>query len=233
MLFLPECCAFIGLNREEVCHTAPARLPRPPGACRFHRRDPLFVSQQGVPGARARAHRAPPGRPGCRGASGSAWAGFQGTPATAARRRRRARARPQTLAAAQPLDGPLMARYRGLARELGLWLSLGGFQERGPDAEHTHNTHVVLDAAGATVAAYRKARAPGPAALPGVCRRQGLPPGSAARVCRRLQVLPLPGSAARVCRLLQGLPPSLLHEGCRCGATPGRRLLVFLGVVWC
>ncbi len=55
-----------------------------------------------------------------------------------------------------------MARYRGLARELGLWISLGGFQERGPDPEHTHNTHVVLDASGATVAAYRKARAPSP-----------------------------------------------------------------------
>ena len=51
-----------------------------------------------------------------------------------------------------------MARYRGLARETGLWLSLGGFQETGPDAGHTHNTHVVLDASGDTVAAYRKAR---------------------------------------------------------------------------
>ena len=53
-----------------------------------------------------------------------------------------------------------MARYRGLARETGLWLSLGGFQESGPDAGHTHNTHVVLDARGDTVAAYRKARSP-------------------------------------------------------------------------
>ena len=66
----------------------------------------------------------------------------------------------QTLAAAQPLDGPLMARFRGLARDLGLWLSLGGFQERGPDPIHTYNTHVILDATGATVAAYRKARPP-------------------------------------------------------------------------
>ena len=51
-----------------------------------------------------------------------------------------------------------MARYRGLARDTGLWLSLGGFQETGPDAGHTHNTHVVLDARGDTAAAYRKAR---------------------------------------------------------------------------
>ena len=66
----------------------------------------------------------------------------------------------QTLAAAQALDGPLMASYRGLARELRLWISLGGFQERGPDPEHTHNTHVILDSSGATAAAYRKAPLP-------------------------------------------------------------------------
>ncbi|KAJ9520362.1 hypothetical protein QJQ45_030306 [Haematococcus lacustris] len=35
----------------------------------------------------------------------------------------------ESLAAAQPLDGPLMAQYLALARSTGLWLSLGGFQE--------------------------------------------------------------------------------------------------------
>ena len=67
-----------------------------------------------------------------------------------------------------------MARYRQLAAETGLWLSLGGFQESGaPPREHgggggggvntlgpptprIHNTHVLLDSSGATVAAYRK-----------------------------------------------------------------------------
>ena len=34
----------------------------------------------------------------------------------------------ESLAQAEPLDGPKMARYRALARETGLWLSLGGFQ---------------------------------------------------------------------------------------------------------
>lgn len=34
------------------------------------------------------------------------------------------------LAFAQPLSGPLMRRYRGLARKHKLWMSLGGFQER-------------------------------------------------------------------------------------------------------
>ncbi|OAE27480.1 hypothetical protein AXG93_3911s1630 [Marchantia polymorpha subsp. ruderalis] len=41
-------------------------------------------------------------------------------------------------------------------REAGLWLSLGGFQEKGPDAGHLYNTHVVLDDAGGVRGVYRK-----------------------------------------------------------------------------
>ncbi|KAL6774295.1 hypothetical protein ACKKBG_A24455 [Auxenochlorella protothecoides x Auxenochlorella symbiontica] len=62
----------------------------------------------------------------------------------------------ESLAQAQPLEGPLMARYRQLAASTGLWLSLGGFQEEGPDDSHIHNTHVVLDDRGQTAAVYRK-----------------------------------------------------------------------------
>ncbi|KAF6254735.1 carbon-nitrogen hydrolase [Scenedesmus sp. NREL 46B-D3] len=61
-----------------------------------------------------------------------------------------------SLSKAEPLDGPAMARYRQLARDTGLWLSLGGFQEMGPDLQHLYNAHVVLDAAGSTAASYRK-----------------------------------------------------------------------------
>ena len=65
------------------------------------------------------------------------------------------------LAIAEPLGGPLMARYAQLAREHNLWLSLGGFQEA-PSAgarghgTHRYNTHVLLDSAGALAASYRK-----------------------------------------------------------------------------
>ena len=45
------------------------------------------------------------------------------------------------LAVMEPLDGPLMARYRQLAKDTGVWLSLGGFPETGPDADHRNNTH--------------------------------------------------------------------------------------------
>ena len=33
-------------------------------------------------------------------------------------------------------------------RESGMWLSLGGFQEKGPDDSHLYNTHVVIDDSG-------------------------------------------------------------------------------------
>lgn len=49
-----------------------------------------------------------------------------------------------------------MQRYRQLAASLGLWLSLGGFQEKGPDPDHLYNCHVVIDDQGSIVASYRK-----------------------------------------------------------------------------
>lgn len=62
----------------------------------------------------------------------------------------------ESLSKAEPLDGPAMARYRQLARDTSLWLSLGGFQETGPDPQHIYNCHVVLDPSGETAAWYRK-----------------------------------------------------------------------------
>ena len=73
------------------------------------------------------------------------------------------------LAAAQPLEGgpaaassedvsgSLFSRYQRLAKEHGLWLSLGGFHERtSPDDPKMYNTHAIVDAEGSLVAAYRK-----------------------------------------------------------------------------
>ncbi len=56
----------------------------------------------------------------------------------------------------RPLDDELVDRYRALAKEHGLWLSLGGFQERGPDEQHAYNTHLLVDDAGELVSVYRK-----------------------------------------------------------------------------
>lgn len=65
-------------------------------------------------------------------------------------------AQTESLAIAEPLSGPLMARYRQLARDTGLWLSLGGFQEKGPDTNHIFNCHVVVTSAGDIAASYSK-----------------------------------------------------------------------------
>ncbi|XP_015942307.1 deaminated glutathione amidase, chloroplastic/cytosolic [Arachis duranensis] len=57
---------------------------------------------------------------------------------------------------AEPLNGPLMIKYCSLARESSIWLSLGGFQEKGSDDEHLCNTHVVVDDTGEIRSSYRK-----------------------------------------------------------------------------
>jgi len=63
----------------------------------------------------------------------------------------------ESLAASEPLDGPTIQRYQELAKSTGLWLSLGGFQQRSAsNPDKLLNTHVVIDAAGAVVASYAK-----------------------------------------------------------------------------
>ncbi|XP_051865784.1 deaminated glutathione amidase [Pristis pectinata] len=65
----------------------------------------------------------------------------------------------ETLHLADSLQGELVGRYRQLARETGLWLSLGGFHERGPDwaqDRRIYNTHLLLDDSGQTAGLYRK-----------------------------------------------------------------------------
>lgn len=41
-------------------------------------------------------------------------------------------------------------------RDSSIWLSLGGFQEKGTDDEHLYNTHVVIDDYGNIKSTYRK-----------------------------------------------------------------------------
>ena len=59
-------------------------------------------------------------------------------------------------AVAEPLHGPTMKRYQSLAREHGVWLSLGGFQESCAGESRIYNTHVVIDSKGLIQATYRK-----------------------------------------------------------------------------
>lgn len=61
------------------------------------------------------------------------------------------------LAVMEPLDGPLLGRYRELAAKHRLWLSLGGFPETGPDrGDRRFNAHVIVNDAGEIQASYRK-----------------------------------------------------------------------------
>ncbi|XP_063001950.1 deaminated glutathione amidase isoform X2 [Elgaria multicarinata webbii] len=65
----------------------------------------------------------------------------------------------ETLSLAEPLEGDHLQRYAKLARECAVWLSLGGFHERGRDWESTgriYNCHLLLDSSGAVAAVYRK-----------------------------------------------------------------------------
>ncbi|CAA0836079.1 Nitrilase-like protein 2 [Striga hermonthica] len=62
-----------------------------------------------------------------------------------------------SLAVAEPLDGPTMRKYRSLAQNSGIWLSLGGFQETAHDSPHLlRNTHVLVDDRGEIRSTYRK-----------------------------------------------------------------------------
>ncbi|KAK6153370.1 hypothetical protein DH2020_013009 [Rehmannia glutinosa] len=60
-----------------------------------------------------------------------------------------------SLTIAESLDGPIMKKYCSLAKDSNIWLSLGGFQEKGDDS-HLRNTHVLIDNSGNIRSTYRK-----------------------------------------------------------------------------
>lgn len=59
---------------------------------------------------------------------------------------------------AEPLDGPLVAKYRNLAKERGIWLSLGSVHVKDPEGSsgRVRNTHVVINGLGEIAATYSK-----------------------------------------------------------------------------
>ncbi|XP_058871874.1 deaminated glutathione amidase-like [Acipenser ruthenus] len=67
--------------------------------------------------------------------------------------------REETLQLSETLEGETIQRYTRLARQSGVWLSLGGFHERGPDWEsdrRIYNSHVIINDQGCIVSVYRK-----------------------------------------------------------------------------
>ncbi|KHJ82897.1 hydrolase, carbon-nitrogen family [Oesophagostomum dentatum] len=67
------------------------------------------------------------------------------------------RTRDENISLASEDNGPVMERFRSLAREFGLWISLGGLHHKDPsDPPLPWNSHVVIDAEGKTKALYKK-----------------------------------------------------------------------------
>lgn len=65
----------------------------------------------------------------------------------------------ETLAMSESLQGDIVSRYSQLARKLQVWLSLGGFHERGPDWEkdqRIYNSHIIINDKGELTSVYRK-----------------------------------------------------------------------------
>ncbi|KAL0970133.1 hypothetical protein UPYG_G00237590 [Umbra pygmaea] len=67
--------------------------------------------------------------------------------------------REETLDLSEDLAGDTISRYSQLAKNLGVWLSLGGFHERGHDWEkdrRIYNSHIIINEKGNIVSIYRK-----------------------------------------------------------------------------
>ncbi|MDH3744829.1 MAG: carbon-nitrogen hydrolase family protein [Acidobacteriota bacterium] len=57
---------------------------------------------------------------------------------------------------AQSLDGPVCRAFADLAREIGVFLLLGSFNEKSSDSDRCYNTSVLFDPLGERLAVYRK-----------------------------------------------------------------------------
>ncbi|XP_076351477.1 ntrilase and fragile histidine triad fusion protein NitFhit isoform X3 [Tachypleus tridentatus] len=58
----------------------------------------------------------------------------------------------------EQVEGPLIQRYKNLAKEFNIWLSLGGFHQRGPesDLKRVQNAHIIISNDGKIVEIYHK-----------------------------------------------------------------------------
>ncbi|KAG8230204.1 hypothetical protein J437_LFUL009265 [Ladona fulva] len=61
----------------------------------------------------------------------------------------------EILSMAEPLDGPIATRYKNLAKDLQIWISLGGIHEK-TSSEKVSNSHIIINDKGEIAAVYRK-----------------------------------------------------------------------------
>lgn len=64
--------------------------------------------------------------------------------------------RQRRLLEGEPLTGPLVSRYRDLAKRHGIWLLLGSYAEKDPGMQRVRNTSVLMNPDGEIAAVYRK-----------------------------------------------------------------------------
>lgn len=64
--------------------------------------------------------------------------------------------RTQTLENLEPIDGPLIQKYKQLAVDKNIWLSLGGLHEKVDNLEKAKNAHIIINSNGEIVSVYRK-----------------------------------------------------------------------------
>ncbi|GAB1597468.1 deaminated glutathione amidase-like isoform X1 [Argonauta hians] len=61
----------------------------------------------------------------------------------------------QALEQSEGLDGDLVSRYKNLAKDLQIWLSLGGFHQKNTD-QFVKNTHIIINSDGQVARTYEK-----------------------------------------------------------------------------
>lgn len=62
----------------------------------------------------------------------------------------------QSIEMAEDLNGTTISKYRDLAKQLGIWLSIGGFHQKVKDEKKVLNTHVIIDDSGEIKSTYSK-----------------------------------------------------------------------------
>uniref|UniRef100_A0A1B6JCQ5 Nitrilase and fragile histidine triad fusion protein NitFhit n=1 Tax=Homalodisca liturata TaxID=320908 RepID=A0A1B6JCQ5_9HEMI len=62
----------------------------------------------------------------------------------------------ETLKLAEPLDGPLLSKYKDIAKQCKVWLSLGGMHVKREESRLLSNCHLMINDLGDIIAAYNK-----------------------------------------------------------------------------
>lgn len=62
----------------------------------------------------------------------------------------------QSIEMAEDMNGTTISKYKELARNSGVWLSIGGFHQKTDSENHVWNTHVVIDDKGGIKSSYDK-----------------------------------------------------------------------------